>query len=180
MKSDNNNHDYSVIGASSDTIRMSIKEWAVVAQKGIMIPITVYLKGASMEPLIRYMKDPVRIIPVTRKLQEGDVVLFESADGRYVLHRVFRIINDKRVIQTWGDNCYHPDPCMPITSVKGIAVSFSKNGKTINLDSNEQRQKGLEWLNSKHRRYVWFTYKRIHRKTGRLLTILGMKGSVID
>ena len=90
MKTDNIDQDNSA-NSDSDTIKMSILGWSQLTQKGILVPITIYLKGASMEPLIRCMKDPVRIVPVNRKLLEGDVVLFECADGKHVLHRVYRI-----------------------------------------------------------------------------------------
>ena len=169
MESEITHHDYSVTG-SLNTIKLSIEEWISLTQRGLMAPITIYLKGASMEPLIRYMKDSVKIIPVNRKLLEGDVVLFECADGKHVLHRIYKIIEDKGVIQTWGDNCYSPDPFITISSVIGIAVSFNRNGQTINLDSNEQRQKGLKWLNSKYKRYVWFTYRKIRSKASLLAT----------
>lgn len=169
MSIDNIDQD-NVANGGSDTIKMPILGWSQLTQKGILVPITIYLKGASMEPLIRCMKDPVKIVPVNRKLLAGDVVLFECADGKHVLHRVYRIMDDKGVIQTWGDNCYNPDPLMPISSVKGIAVSFNKNGKTIILDSNEQRQKGLKWLKSKYKRYAWFTYRKLRMKASHLVT----------
>ena len=152
------------IGKEPMTRRYSIDKWIQLINEGISIPLTTYLDGVSMEPLIRYMKDPVTIVPVNRKLIPGDVVLFRRPDGKFVLHRLYRLFESEKKAQTWGDNCARPDPIMPLSSVVGIAVSFNKNGKQYNLDSDEQRQKGLSWLNSKYRRKVWFMYKKAKRK----------------
>ena len=150
----------------------SVDKWCQIVNEGISIPLTTYLDGVSMEPLIRYLKDQVTIVPVSRKLFLGDVVLFRRSDGEYVLHRLYRVFESENKVQTWGDNCVRPDPIMPLSSVVGIAVSFNKNGKQYNLDSDEQRKKGLSWLNSKYRRKAWFTYKKVRRKTGNALKVL--------
>ena len=164
-------HDIQIQTNSSTvkTIRCSVDKWCQLIKEGIEIPMITYLDGASMEPLIRCMQDPVTIVPVNRELIPGDVVLFRRNDGEYVLHRLYKVFKTEDKVQTWGDNCVSPDQIIPRSSVVGIAVSFNRNGKKHLLDSDSERIRGLSWLKSKYRRNVWFKYKKAKRKAGTAL-----------
>ena len=63
-------HDIQIQTNSSTvkTIRCSVDKWCQLIKEGIEIPMITYLDGASMEPLIRCMQDPVTIVPVNREL----------------------------------------------------------------------------------------------------------------
>lgn len=150
-------------------VSLSMEEWCELAKKGIAVPVTTRLHGRSMEPTIRYMKDPVTIIPVDRELVPGDVVLFERADGVHVVHRLYWISEDKQTVQTWGDNCYSPDVPVEISKVLGIVVSFKKEGQILSLTTDEQRKKGLGWINSRFRRPAWFLYRRVRGFIGKII-----------
>ena len=141
-------------------LRLSVEKWHQLALEGTYLPMVTTLNGYSMEPLIRNKKDLVTIMPVNRELLPGDIVLFIKSDGLFVVHRLYRIQDDGKKVQTWGDNCYNPDPAIDIASIWGIAVSVQKNGKQHLLDTDDQRQKGLKWLRSKYKRQAWFVYRR--------------------
>ena len=152
-------------------IKLSVEEWCRLAKEGVEIPITTRLRWISMEPTIRVNKDPVTFVPIVesarsqvlssdevqpeaggfvhRELIPGDVVLFERADGAYVCHRVYKILDGGKTVITWGDNAEYPDAPVPRSSVMGLAISYERNGKRIVLDCDEQRRKGLEWLESR-------------------------------
>lgn len=149
----------------SKKMQLTVEDWCQLAKEGIALPITTTLKGFSMEPLIRYMKDPITIIPVNRTLIPGDVVLFERDDGKLVVHRLYKIFDEGRMVQTWGDNCKAPDQTIPVEQVLGIVISFKKNGKQILLDCDEQRERGLGWLESKIRRPAWIAYQELLERT---------------
>ena len=148
-----------------DTRTISLEDWAEYARKGVDIPITVPLHGSSMEPLIRYMKDPVTIIPLKREPLVGDIVLFRRADGAHVVHRVYRVTPD-RVI-TWGDNCAGPDAPLKREDVLGLVTAMQRHGRRYPLDTEAQRRYGLRWMR-KHRR-VWMAYRRMRGKAGRVV-----------
>ena len=148
------------------TIKLSVEDWCKLAGEGAAIPITTCLRWVSMEPLIRVNRDPVTFVPISRELRPGDVVLFERADGAYVCHRVYKILDDGNTVVTWGDNAEQPDAPVPRSKVKGLAIAFERDGRRYILDSDEQRQKGLKWLESKWKRPVFMGYRKLRLKLG--------------
>ena len=122
------------------TKSLSIDEWCDMARKGIDVPVRIQLSGYSMQPLIRYKRDYVTIIPLRRQLMISDVVVFKTYDGRFCCHRVSKL-NDGRV-QTFGDNTVQPDPWMPESSVIGLVTEVERSGKTYSLDCRAARAYG--------------------------------------
>lgn len=117
--------------------------WCELAKERSAPPVTISLEGDSMRPLIRRGKDPVTIIALDRPLAKGDVVLFRLGE-RYIVHRVWKL-EDGRV-RTFGDNCWNPDPWIPMTQVLGLVVKYSRNGKVHRLDTQQARTWGRCWM----------------------------------
>ena len=65
-----------------------------------------------MLPLLRQGKDSVALVKPAEKLKRGDILLYQRANGQYVLHRLVRVCRDGTL---WfsGDN--------HLTVEKGIA-----------------------------------------------------------
>lgn len=150
-------------------MKLSVKEWSKLAGQGVRVPVETVLHGTSMEPLIRCKRDVVTIIPVDRALTAGQIVLFARGDGHYVVHRLYRINEAQRTVQTWGDNCFRPDEPVPISAVLGIAAACRRDGKDISLVTREQCDRGMKWLNSRLRRPVWLVYRRLRGFAGRIV-----------
>lgn len=123
---------------------ISIPAWLALAQTGGAPPVTIRLDGDSMRPLIRKNRDAVTICPLTRPLKKGDVVLFRSADGRYVVHRVWKVRRQR--VQTLGDNCWQADPWIPVGQVLGQAVRVRRDGSSIRLEGRTARAWGRMWM----------------------------------
>ena len=155
--------------------QMSIAQWRALAGEGTVIPMRIPLEGDSMRPLIRRGRDPVTIVPLSRALKRGDVVLFENPPGRYVVHRVRRL-KDGRV-QTLGDNCWNPDPWMPEKQVLGQALQAERNGRRIPLDNRAARACGRLWMACHPLRMC---YRRLRSLAGRCYRkiIPGKEGDV--
>ena len=134
--------------------QMSIAQWRALADDGVMIPMRIPLEGDSMRPLIRRGRDPVTIVPLSRPLRRGDVVLFECPPGRYVVHRVYHLRDG--YVQTLGDNCWNPDPWIPGKQVLGQALQAERNGHRIPLDSPAARAFGRLWMALLPLRRVYF------------------------
>ena len=88
----------------------------------------VRVTGASMEPLLRHMKDGVIIGPPDR-IRSGDIVLFDRRNGHYALHRVIRIGKDS--FSMAGDNQRHMEKGLPLDQVVGVVRAIDRGGRQI-------------------------------------------------
>lgn len=123
---------------------IGINEWCTLAREGSAPPVTIYLEGNSMMPLIRCRKDPVTIAALQCPLRIGDVVLVVIGEKRYVVHRVWKINGTK--IRTLGDNCVIPDLWIAQDCVLGQAVLYSRNNVRHRLDTTAARLWGRVWM----------------------------------
>lgn len=123
---------------------ISVTDWCTLAKKGAAPPITILLEGSSMQPLIRRGKDLVTIAPLQRLVKKGDVVLFMTDSGRYVVHRVWKM--KEKMVRTLGDNCVNPDAWIPNEYVLGQAICYSRNGRKYRLDTCFARLWGRVWM----------------------------------
>ena len=156
--------------AAAEKRSVTIAEWYALAQQGVVLPMRVPLDGDSMRPLIRRGRDIVSIVPLKRPLKRGDVVLFEFPHGRYVVHRVYRMKENR--VRTLGDNCWNPDPWMPETSVLGLVLQAERDGKVIRLDTRFSRCLGRIWAAGLPlRRFYW----KSKAFAGRILRKLGLR-----
>lgn len=143
------------------TRSIPMEQWCDMAREGAAPPVTICLEGESMRPLIRRGKDPVTIVPLTRPLMKGDVVLFRLGE-RYVVHRVWRL--QEGLVQTFGDNCWNPEPWFPVQQVLGQVVKYSRNGRIRRLDTPAARAWGRLWMAIHPIRKC---YKRLRALAGR-------------
>lgn len=149
---------------------LSIEEWCAYANAGVDIPITIQLSGYSMQPLIRYKKDYVTIVPLHREVKIGDIVVFLNTDGRYCAHRVNKIRDGK--VLTLGDNCYLCDSWKTPDKLLGLVVSMERNGKKYNLDCGLARAYGklhisllpLRKLKKNIIQFLWKYYVRFFKR----------------
>lgn len=139
---------------------LSVSEWHRLSLEGTMLPVRTLVDGRSMEPLIRYNRDYVTIIPLHESLAEGDIVLFSDPfQKRYVVHRVWTLENER--VLTWGDNCDRPDAWMTVNDIWGkvILIERGKNRITPNA------RRGLLFAGFWH--VAGRTYRRLRRTASR-------------
>ena len=54
--------------------------------------VTIPVVGSSMTPFLVGDRDSVHLVPIHRRnLKPGDIVLYQRDNGRYILHRIFRL-----------------------------------------------------------------------------------------
>ncbi len=58
--------------------------------------------GVSMYPMLRHRRDTIVVTPCAERLKKYDVALYRRG-GKYVLHRVIKVLPDSYIIR--GDNC---------------------------------------------------------------------------
>ncbi len=143
-------------------MEISIEEWRRLTAEGGRISVHIPLNGVSMQPLVRRQRDIVTIIPATRKLIVGDIVLFQRSDGTYVVHRLQKIFGDS--VQTLGDNCPFPDSPIPIYSVLGIITHVRRGKHTFCVDKPIWRFLGRCWMFLRPiRNVIRFCFSRLKR-----------------
>lgn len=152
---------------SDNAVRsVSIQQWEEWVHSGAAPTVTIRLDGDSMRPLIRRNRDAVTIQPLIRPLKRGDVVLFRSSTGQYVVHRVWKLCGQS--VQTLGDSCWNPDPWMNAKQVLGIVVSVKRNVRAWNLNTPLSRSLGRTWMALRPLRNLWRTGKNRARRILRL------------
>jgi hypothetical protein len=151
-------------------IEISIDEWSNLIKEGATPLVRISLNGVSMQPLIRRQRDIVTIVPLFRELKIGDIVLFQRADGAYVVHRLQKKFTDS--VQTLGDNCSFADSPISIHSVLGIITHVSRGKHTIHVDTPFARFLGRMWMCFRPIRNI---AKFCFRKLRRFVKLLGGK-----
>ena len=98
---------------------------AILQKEGFYISTP---SGTSMEPMLVGGRDQVQIEPLNQKAKKGDVLLYESAHGEQVLHRVVRVCKDGYLLR--GDNRIFTEK-VAHDAVIGILTAFWQDGKKV-------------------------------------------------
>ena len=123
--------------------------------------VKLRVKGDSMLPFIVGGRDSV-VLGKTELLHKGDIALAHLADGRYVLHRILAIA-DERVTLMGDGNLYGTEECHR-RDIAGVAVKILRNGKYIDCTSPDECSKATLWRVLKpFRRYLLGIYRQIEK-----------------
>ncbi len=96
------------------------------------------VSGMSMWPLICHGRDQVIVTACDpAALHVGDIILFQTQLGNYMLHRITALRKD--AFETTGDgNCFR-DGWFPRECVRAKVVSIRRKGKTIDCSDRRWR-----------------------------------------
>lgn len=96
--------------------------------------VSFTVSGSSMMPWIVNNRDQVELISVKNLvLKKGDIILFLPFPGKYVLHRITKIVPGGYI--TTGDGNLHRDGFISTESVIGKVVKIHRKGKLIDCDN---------------------------------------------
>ena len=70
--------------------------------------VPVPVKGVSMRPFLRNA-DFAYLVQLPEKLKRGDILLYQRANGQYVLHRIYKILPQGQYLLL-GDSQMTPEP----------------------------------------------------------------------
>ena len=79
-------------------------------------------KGRSMLPLVHEGSDVLHIKKIEKPLKKGDVILYVSKDGKYVLHRLLKAKKDGTLLLA-GDHNRFTDRPISHSQAIGILVA---------------------------------------------------------
>ena len=96
--------------------------------------VQLHPQGYSMYPLIVPERDEVIISPLKdHKIKRGDVLLYRRKNDKLILHRVYKIKDDK--VYFVGDNESVVEGPLDISQVHGIMNAFYHKGKKIKANN---------------------------------------------
>ena len=52
--------------------------------------VPLVISGSSMTPFLVHHRDTVYLSKISRPLKRGDMILYRRANGKYILHRIYR------------------------------------------------------------------------------------------
>ena len=94
------------------------------------------IQGHSMEPMLNCDSDSVVIISPSGRLEKYDIALYR-ANGKYVLHRVVKVLPDSYVF--CGDNCDFLEKGIKDSDIIGVLSEVFKGEKKIDLKGRKYR-----------------------------------------
>lgn len=119
--------------------------------------VTIMVKGYSMRPFLEHCRDSVVLAPFS-KLHVGDVALAEIWPGKYVLHRIISL-EDDRVTLMGDGNIKGTEHCRR-SEVAAIVRTFIRNGVAVNADNPRWNRYARLWRRLLPvRKYLLWIYK---------------------
>ena len=95
------------------------------------VPLVV--SGSSMTPFLAPGRDTVYLSAISRPLRCGDMVLYRRDNGRYVLHRIFRVNGDSYTML--GDAQSIPEPGIRRDQILAIVTAVRRKDQLLRKGS---------------------------------------------
>ena len=99
-------------------------------------------KGSSMRPLFKTNRDVVILKRSDTEPRKYDVVLYKSGEGKYILHRIVKVLSDEFIIR--GDNTYIPERVAK-DRILATLTEFNRKGKKHKIDEIGYRMYSRFW-----------------------------------
>lgn len=119
--------------------------------------------GSSMKPMLDNRRDSVTLRPVEGSCKAGDIILYHRENGKYVLHRILRLIEGGYIC--CGDN-QAEEEIVKHEQLIAVVYGFTRKGKTYTLDHLGYRLYVFIWLKFFCLRPM---YIKVRRRIGRYL-----------
>ena len=92
-------------------------------------------RGTSMLPLIKEGRDSVTIVKPCGRLKRGDVALYKRSNGKFVLHRVIKVLPEEYFM--CGDNQAIPERGITDGQIIAVASKFRIDGILYAADAKK-------------------------------------------
>ncbi len=93
--------------------------------------------GTSMRPMLRGERDNIRVEKCEGRLRRLDVALYCRRDGKHVLHRVVRVLENGYFMR--GDNCDYTERNITDDMIIGKLVGFWRGDRYIPVEKRSYR-----------------------------------------
>lgn len=95
--------------------------------------VPLVISGGSMVPFLVHGRDSVYLSKVTAPLKRGDMILYRRDNGRYILHRIWRI--EKESFTMVGDAQTVLEPGIRPDQVLARVTAVRRKGKLLRSGS---------------------------------------------
>lgn len=107
---------------------------------GGVVRLTV--TGMSMFPTLVEKRDSVLLVK-PEKVKKGDIVLYQRANGDYVLHRI--VGKDKEAFSLCGDNQTMIEYPIYHNQIFGVVSGIVRKGTTISVTNKKYQLASFVW-----------------------------------
>ena len=122
--------------------------------------------GSSMMPLFRNRRDTVELIPVSRKQERGQIILYRRESGQFVLHRIVKLTDTGYIC--CGDNEANPEP-VNHGQLLAVVDGYTRKGKKGSLNSFGYRFYVFLWI---HLFFLRRPYIALRRFCGKIKNLM--------
>ncbi len=123
--------------------------------------VTFRIKGNSMLPFLVSDVTDVTLVRPLDKCTRYDVVLFQTKEGKYIMHRIIKTIEDEYI--TMGDALKTREKITQ-KQIIGVMKSFQTADKIVDCDALSYKRKVILWvLLRPFRRILLGLYRKIKR-----------------
>ena len=105
--------------------------------------VSIKIKGTSMRPFFQSDKTIVTLSKITNELKPFDIVLYQSKEGFYVIHRFIRLVDNDFVI--CGDALMKNEKVAK-NQLLAVVSSFTEDDKTILVTDSKYLLKVRLWV----------------------------------
>lgn len=112
---------------------------AELTSSGVYASVT---KGTSMRPLFKTHRDMIILKKPDAEPKKYDVVLYRMSGGKYILHRIVKVLPDSFIIR--GDNTFSPEHVAK-DKILAVLTEFNRKGKKHYVTDRGYRMYSRVW-----------------------------------
>ena len=101
----------------------------LLAEEPRIQALPLIVSGSSMSPFLIHGRDTVYLSRLTRPVRRGDILLYQRRNGKYVLHRVWKVCPDSYTMV--GDAQTVLEPGIRDDQIIAIVTAADRKGKRM-------------------------------------------------
>lgn len=128
--------------------------------------VRLLISGNSMAPFLIHDRDSIRFKKPDRLLRVGDMVFFQRDNGRFVMHRIWRVVPEGYMIV--GDAQTVPEGPIREEQIFGLITSVCRKGRWISAGDFWWNFFSRVWIRClRPRRRIIGIYEKLRRSAGK-------------
>ncbi|MBQ8237440.1 MAG: S24/S26 family peptidase [Oscillospiraceae bacterium] len=101
----------------------------ILAEDPRVQALPLVVSGSSMSPFLIHGRDTVWLSRLQRSVRRGDILLYQRANGAYVLHRVWKVCPDSYTMV--GDAQQELEPGIRDHQIIAVVTAVERKGRKL-------------------------------------------------